>query len=440
MASTGQEYCRYVTVEVYEKLKHLDEKTRAIVAELLLEPPTENWSKSFTLPRIQRVTGSKSNLSPKEVIEAAAAKASISVTISVEEGYTKVTEVDPGPLADLQMIELKSTTPAAKRVNIRNGNKYVKQAVPNNTSQHRKELTDLLLYLNKRKNFFCKASKFAIELKAVATQMNVAGELTDHALKGQLGILNTIISEPQPFYGDTRKTLRIFPRGASIVTLCRPLRKEMCKRMGWEVLDLRAAELAIVAKLWNVPSINNILMGSGSIWQYLDNQMGWSDKELFKRSIYGITFGSSVTQNRENSIVRKWKEAGKDADLAKFLKITEIADLVNARDSMIQTIESNKQIVDAFGDTHTLDNKNGRNSRSLMSCEIQSHEVKMMLGVVDIIRKANRAEVALWIHDGIAINCSGEDRRLAKLIKDCQAAINPWRALGYTTELVHETL
>jgi hypothetical protein len=256
------------------------------------------------------------------------------------------------------------------------------------------------------------------ELKAMPRQTQVDRE----RVKANLRILRHIQEYPIMKYHNVDHSDRIFTIGATIHQLSRQLRKTILK--GTVGIDLKSAQLAIVAKLWNVKSVLRFLDDGGSIWRELLDWLGLDEgcKPLLKRAIYALIFGMY-----QGCLMRLLEfgtrtESGIGLERAvRFFDHGIIADLLKSRGRQLRSIRSDRGVEDAFG--NWIDLKPGRDAKSLLAQQAQSYELDIMLAMCPILDAEQRnVNVVSWLHDGAAIHIQDRNerdriiRRLSKAI------------------------
>ena len=122
-----------------------------------------------------------------------------------------------------------------------------------------------------------------------------------------LKLLKKIGVNPKPAFRTSLKgnTVRIFENnGHAYLALKRDVRKALTR--DWIEYDLKSAQLAIVAKLWNLPIITDFLRNGKDIWMEIGETLDIVDKEKsnpnthfkdvksdIKAALYAIIFGIS---------------------------------------------------------------------------------------------------------------------------------------------------
>ena len=254
----------------------------------------------------------------------------------------------------------------------------------------------------------------------------------------QYNILKAIQMQAQPFYTPAQKSVRIFAMNDSVARLQRDVRHVVTQ--DWIHCDLKSAQLAIVAKTWNVPQVSDFLRSGGSIWASLCDWMGWSmdAKPLLKDALYALVFGAG----RDKMIALMGSRKAYMRFRAHFL----MRQLFVARAVMLRQIRRDKGAIDAFGKQLHIEYVSipGKKyvydtSRKIMALVAQSYELMLLTPVIQMAVDCQDSSrgfcLMLWLHDGFSfVPCHKDDRvswakRLRKAVN--QQAIS----LGVATEL-----
>lgn len=285
--------------------------------------------------------------------------------------------------------------------------------------------------LNRSSKMHDRGPKVAFQMSHEILSGNLFTGKTDAQRTCALRSLQAIVVNPQPQYSAKNRSPRLYSAGDGVLSLPRELRKEYCKRMGWVCLDLKSAQLAIVAKLWKIDSILNLLKTGQSVWEYLESITD-APKLALKDAVYAVIFGASVQRGVKLAFL---KHECPDEMYKAFLQVDIVSDLLNARDDELKKIEDMLYGVDCFGRRIECDSIVGvevQDKRSVLAQVVQSFEMKLMLDIADDIAQTS-ASITLWVHDGIALrirNGKGEAFR--------QDAKERMYLEGYFTELVME--
>ena len=255
-------------------------------------------------------------------------------------------------------------------------------------------------------------------------------------------------------YAASAKTPRLHALGSTIHQLPREIRKAALHRC--VSLDAHACQLAVVAKLWDVPKVSAFLSARKSIWSELLGAMGvGADKKpLVKEALYSIIFGMNLINVRSNLLglplygrSKKWRrstvrsvkpihsvsEAAADA----FLSHPLITELLMARQTRLRQIGRDRHIIDAFGRRIDYDRRNVK-MRSLLAQEVQSYEVSLMLSLLPVFQAERDLVVVSWLHDGITVHVTDTTQH-ERVVRRLQAVFSARAAsLGLLTSLKPE--
>lgn len=246
-----------------------------------------------------------------------------------------------------------------------------------------------------------------IEENLDSALLEVAHFIEDEEVKNQqLAILNGIADQPKVYYQPSKNnnTDRLFGYGTNITGLKKEVRKVLTR--GWFECDARNLHLAIVAKLWKIPSLQNFLASGKSFWNLIQTLLETdSDKSkgYIKEATYGLVYGMS----KKNLIARLNDQLGQGMG-EKFLEINLIKDILEARTHAMSYYMATGSITDAYGKTFKV---NKENILSLMARVCQSYEQKLILSIFKLTDKCNDDfYITLYQFDGLSIkfNCNKE--------------------------------
>lgn len=219
-----------------------------------------------------------------------------------------------------------------------------------------------------------------------------------------------------PTYKSAERTPRIYTQGISTSQLSANVRATLLGE-SWH-LDLTAAQLAILAKLWGLSNWNQLLDATlqrgqvatqVDVWGPLLAAVGLENpqhKKAFKRLVYATAYGMS-TRNLQAQAEEDFKEKA-----TALFRTTLMEELMDGRAERQRQLQREGALVDVFGKTVTLDERvvslrersaaKGSDAavRSLMAHEAQAYELYLMQPVFDLLRASKRFQVALWLHDG----------------------------------------
>lgn len=269
-------------------------------------------------------------------------------------------------------------------------------------------------------------------------------------------VIGSLRRQPLPIYTTTRRTQRIVPHGEGLATAPTWVRRNVLNDC--VEVDMSSAQLALVAALWDVPSVRTFLAAGTSFWDevasWLQAQLpgGRYDsprhfdrlKRLLKVATYGICFGM-----KEKNVAR-WKSPWRLGPKEKAERRRELAfvrtafgekakvvgecllshplvvDLLAARSRRMGAVRAAGSLTDVFGRTYTLGEKVGKKEvtvRSALAAEAQAAEHFVMLRAaqpfVDEAARATaggprvypEAEIVLWQADGFTVRVRQMNRQ-----------------------------
>ena len=305
---------------------------------------------------------------------------------------------------------------------------------------------------------------FTMMLKNFDTARAEALKITNpHAKMIALKQLDIIREQPLPIYKATPRTTRIYTMSASLQNLPKSIRKVLMQ--GHTEFDLHHAQLAIVAKLWKIPSVDAFLSSGKSLWAELINHMGldvenmtldeyedvkWYLKKYTYATIFGMNEDNLVSGNvNKVSRLKKLgvktaakKVNGLDADLQPygiknagtlFTSYPLIAELLAARNRMLAHVRTVFGLTNAYGELITI--KPGQDERDVLAQVAQSYELYLLDGVLDFAKKyKDYLTVTNMQHDGFSVKfhkTEYKDQLIETLVKGvndwCKAhSINTW--------------
>ena len=221
----------------------------------------------------------------------------------------------------------------------------------------------------------------------------------------ELRILRHIECQPQPFYGATPKenTVRLFSY-AHIPQLRREVRKVFTK--GWIEADLRCAQLAICARLWEVHSVLEFLYQSGNIWEYLyahlrlPKELQQEAKPALKEALYSVCYGMEAVRIR-SLLARNLVKNGVNREYARgFLPIPLIRDVLLAREEALQHVIADGGARTCYG--KALEIAGELQARDILAQLAQSWEMKLIYPAFALTAVNPYCKIVLYQFDGFS--------------------------------------
>lgn len=199
-------------------------------------------------------------------------------------------------------------------------------------------------------------------------------------------------------------------------------------------LDLKSAQLRIIAKLWNLPEIDAI----PDVWQYLYNELGVTEQKKpdLKRMLYIICYGGG----RETMLERAEKGKMDGSLIDPFLALPLVQTIQAARDREVEKLMGRGFIEDAWGDRYFLKDVDAKNiyqaACSLLGRQGQSYEMKLMLAAFDVIAADDDLVLILWLHDGCYLDVVHHKQNAEHKLNMIQSAVADMAdRLGINTQL-----
>jgi hypothetical protein len=243
---------------------------------------------------------------------------------------------------------------------------------------------------------------------------------------------------PMMLYGTSERTTRVHALGSTVHLLPREFRKLALS--GCIHLDLQACQLAIVAVLWEIPTLQKFLARKKqSIWTMLLEYLSLppSYKSILKTTLYSLLFGMGKRRLMRQLAEGDGSEQGIGNKKARrFKKHPLIAELLEARSKARRRVTETGGAEDAFGEWIS---KRDYNARSVLAQTIQSWELKLMMAVLPIIEGEKDAWILSWLHDGIAVKVGDPTKKERVIRKLCDAVEDEARKYGFQTRLEVET-
>lgn len=283
-------------------------------------------------------------------------------------------------------------------------------------------------------------------------------ETDDEVREVTLRVVRGLRVQPLPVYTTKQRTQRIVPHGEGLATAPTWVRHAVLSDC--IEVDMSSAQLALVAALWDVPSVRRFLAEGQSFWQevaaWLHTELPSGKytperdfdrlKGLLKVATYGICFGMT-----EKNVAR-WKspwrlgpkeKAERQSDRAfikrafgaaatqvgeRLLGHPLVADLLGARERRLSVVREAGALTDVFGRTYVLGTQVGKKEvteRSALAAEAQAAEHFVMLRAAQpFIDEAARAAAAstttrpvqveakilLWQADGFSVHVRQKGR------------------------------
>lgn len=291
---------------------------------------------------------------------------------------------------------------------------------------------ELLMYLTELNSY-----RYTRALKNVGHALDVVKTLPTESQGRELKILGRLFDNAQPLYKTTENSVRIFPMYDNLLALKREVRQALTQ--DWIECDLRSAQLSIVAKLWDLPLVDEFLTKNQNIWEYLAKQLDMELTPELKKTIkheflYPLCFGESkrVLKQVVSDIFEK--NMGIDNAFDRLFNLSIMQEIWKGRTKRIQRIYKEWGLRDAFGDWLPMKKHDKKAAISLLAQEAQSYELSLLLPVLDLAKRSNNnLAIIAWQHDGFSAVCKKNEEIWVPAMK--RVVRNRAKELGINTFL-----
>lgn len=245
-----------------------------------------------------------------------------------------------------------------------------------------------------------------------------------------------------PAYQVVERTPRIYTSGWSTAQLSANVRAVLLS--GALHFDLRSAQLAIVAVLWGLPTIQGVLedaLRQGvPAWPRLLKLVGLPDnddkvKDSFKTLVYATAYGMGQ-ENLRQLAAERFGEKAKALFASALMR-----ELLRGRQARLRRLQAEGGIVDAFEEAHSLEERRSQMSKpdraalSLLAHEAQSFELRLMQPALELARRTSEFRVVLWLHDGLYAAVTQPEREGRYVERVVREVNERAERLGFATRL-----
>ncbi|GHO72993.1 hypothetical protein KSD_07640 [Ktedonobacter sp. SOSP1-85] len=253
--------------------------------------------------------------------------------------------------------------------------------------------------------------------------------------------LQEVRDMPKPFYHPSGQQARVYSSGG-LANIKKEVRRAFfLKEEGHVELDIACCNLSIVARLWNIESIQEIQQQRGSVWSELLDYMETSDelraitKPILKQgvcsSIYGmkasnvegqvtLEFGGKTLKGKgENRYAKPVKGRPVLLKEKRFTDNPLIADLLQAINLAKQEIRDDGGYNGAYG---FIEYDGVEDIDSYLCRVIGSYELAIVASCFELARERGDFQVVLYQYDGVTIKVAKNDRpdRVASVLTAIQ--------------------
>lgn len=312
---------------------------------------------------------------------------------------------------------------------------------------------------NQFTRYFDEALESAASIGAVGTEAiasDAYGIQADGRRHSNLRTLYVLFQRGlAPTYQAVHNSPRYYTLGVSLSQLSPKVRRALLGG-AWQ-LDLAAAQLAILARLWNLPGWQSILESAVhgqqasqiEVWAPLLRAVGLEGlehKRAFKTLVYSAAYGMS----QRNLLKKATGAFGAERATALF-ETSLMQELLAGRAQRTARLKEEGGIVDPVSGEFValvdwekrlgVDPQSGAAIRSLLAYEAQAIELDLMRPVLDRMRTDSRFRVVLWLHDGCYVTTGYDKEMERKQIERVVREVNARAArAGIATVLTCEKL
>ncbi|GMV89000.1 MAG: hypothetical protein AMXMBFR81_19310 [Chthonomonas sp.] len=206
-------------------------------------------------------------------------------------------------------------------------------------------------------------------------------------------------------YRGARRSPRLYAFGTSYLALTRESRKHLGQPFA--ACDLRQCQLVVASALWKADLFAEKLSKKNfSVWEWLAKAVGCGSghKDALKQAVYSLVFGKA-----EGGLKKALSESIGTRAAKRFLALPEMRQLLDRREDALNRLRTVGGEVDAFGRGIGLC-ADAEEARSRLSYQIQSYELRIMLGLAERVIEEG-FHVVGFLHDGMSIH--GDDKAAA---------------------------
>jgi hypothetical protein len=297
------------------------------------------------------------------------------------------------------------------------------------------EVNRLLIYMNNRPGqIFTRLHEYRLlALEIINSVEKATPQATEIFRRGQHNALRQFDDQPQPFYSVSAsgRSTRIFPSNGGLLLLKSAARKAITQAAGCIDLDLKNAQLAIIAKDWDIPEVYAYLSNGHNLWhdllQYLEVPYNEDLKGKVKKAVYMLVYGAQV-RSVKGEITRALgiAETG-----TRFVAHPIIQAVIERREVMRAQVIAQGGMWDCFGRwlaVAEMKGKEGKRAFSILSLCAQARELQLLVPAIDKAiaedQPDRRWQIVLFQHDGFTIALRDrQPYRVQKLIAELQRLV-----------------
>lgn len=223
--------------------------------------------------------------------------------------------------------------------------------------------------------------------------------------------LATVLLHPKPIVRPVQNSARAFNVRLSLLSLKGSIRRIFTQE--WVDYDLKSAQLAIVAREWDIPELRAFLESGQSVWTHLTTELGVpaASKPAVKEAVYSLVFGAS----KGTISTRLASELGTNDDRG-FFDIKLVNLVYKAREERAEALLQAKEGTTIYGRRIKIAwapwPERMDVARSILAQQAQALELHLIHPIYELAKTTNQFHVMLYQFDGVTIRY--RDKRTAK--------------------------
>lgn len=253
-------------------------------------------------------------------------------------------------------------------------------------------------------------------------------------------ILDLIAEQPQPIYKPTLRgyTVRLFQLNSGLQGINSYLRGILTQ--DWIELDMQHAHLSIVATLWDIPELLQLLQTGANMWDLIIEDLNFPGsyvvvKSKLKSIMYSTLYGMSIA-NLKREVAAAFGEDKVDA----FFNQAIISIILKARKDRTDLLTKKKYYTTHLGKEvkpYAYRDEDGfkSNLNSVISYEISEYEMLLLEPIFDLSIETQQFFITLYQYDGITIDVRDKSRKDSILKKIHSVFDKRAKELGIYTKL-----
>lgn len=206
---------------------------------------------------------------------------------------------------------------------------------------------------------------------------------------------------PKPYYNIIQPNARLFPT-MGLATIKSEIRHILLQ--DWSERDLMNCQAAIVAGIWHIDTVQDLLAGGTSIWDYLLYELGIREsqrkkgKEAVRPLVYSLVNGMDSHDLR--GFAREQLASLDRTNKLTFMSLPLIRDMERAKENAVHRIEAERGAETPYG---WLERDEDTSMGSFLAFVVQSYELALVAAAFKVAAGRNDFSIALYQFDGLTV-------------------------------------